>query len=69
MNGLTPQPDHHLTLKKLGIDTYQESVIYMRHDCLVCRAEGFEAQATVKVVKGDLSIMATLNVVTGPLLG
>jgi thymidine phosphorylase len=34
---------HRLRLKRLGIDTYQEPVIYMRQDCDVCRSEGFEA--------------------------
>lgn len=30
---------HVLRLKRMGIDTYQEPVIYMRSDCHVCRAE------------------------------
>jgi len=34
-----------LRLRRVGIDTYQEPVIYMRADCAVCRAEGFEAQS------------------------
>jgi thymidine phosphorylase len=52
----------------MGIDTYQEPVIYMRSDCHVCRAEGFEAQARIRVEAGDRSILATLNVVGDHLL-
>lgn len=64
-----PQPLHqHLYLKPLGIDTQQEHVIYMRRDCAVCRAEGFEAQARVQVSFGTRHILATLNVVESDLL-
>jgi thymidine phosphorylase len=59
---------HPLRLKRLGIDTYQEPVIYMRSDCHVCRAEGFEAQSRVQVTHNNRAIVATLNVVTGDLL-
>lgn len=57
-----------LRLKRLGIDTQQEAVIYMRSDCHVCRAEGFTAMARVRVTTGDRSVIATLNRVTGDLL-
>lgn len=40
---------HSLRLRRMGIDTYQEPVIYMRNDCHVWRAEGFEAQARIQV--------------------
>lgn len=59
---------HALRLVRLGIDTYQEPVIYMRSDCHVCRAEGFEAQSRVQVARNGRAIIATLNVVTGDLL-
>jgi hypothetical protein len=32
-----------LHLTRMGIDTHQEPVVYMRDDCHVCRAEGFNA--------------------------
>ena len=57
-----------LRLKRLGIDTHQEAVVYMRRDCHVCRAEGFSAHARVRVTAGDTSIVATLNRITGDLL-
>jgi len=59
---------HTLRLRRLGIDTYRELVIYMRSDCQVCRSEGFEAESRVRVSLGSRAIIATLNVVTGPCL-
>lgn len=57
-----------LTLRRLGIDTYQEAVLYMHRDCPVCRAEGFEAQSRVRVSLEGRDLIATLNVVSGALL-
>lgn len=52
-----------LQMRRLGIDTYQELVVYMRSDCHICKSEGFEAQSRVEVRRGDRHIIATLNVV------
>jgi thymidine phosphorylase len=52
-----------LTLKRLGIDTYHEAVLYMNRSCHVCRSEGFVAQSRVQVSLGDRHLIATLNVV------
>lgn len=49
--------------RRIGIDTHQEYVIYMRTDCHVCRAEGFTAHARVEVSIGSRRILATLNTV------
>lgn len=57
-----------LSLTRLGIDTHQEPVVYMREDCHVCRAEGFNAQGRVLVRVGKRSIICTLDVVTGDFL-
>jgi thymidine phosphorylase len=57
-----------LRLRRLGIDTQQEHVIYMRRDCHVCRAEGFEALTRVEVALRERRIIATLNVVDTDLL-
>jgi thymidine phosphorylase len=57
-----------LRLRRLGIDTHQEAVIYMRSDCHVCRAEGFSAHARVRVSSAGHSIIATLNQITSDLL-
>jgi thymidine phosphorylase len=65
---VSTQGVHSLKLRRVGIDTHQEHVIFMRSDCHVCRAEGFAAQARIQVRNGEHSIIATLNVVTGDLL-
>lgn len=57
-----------LLLKPLGIDTYNEPVIYMREDCHICKAEGFEAQARVEVSLNNRTLIATLNIVTSDIL-
>ena len=57
-----------LKLRRLGIDTYQEAVIYMNRDSDVCRAEGFDAQSRVEVALGTRSLIATLNVVSPAML-
>ncbi|MCG2594397.1 thymidine phosphorylase family protein [Ramlibacter sp. XY19] len=54
-----------LRLRRLGIDTYQEPVLYMHRDDPVCRSEGFEAQSRVEISLGERSVIATLNVVHG----
>ena len=58
-----------LRLRRLGIDTYQEPVLYMHRDCDVCRSEGFEAQSRIEVRLRGRSVIATLNVVMSDLLG
>lgn len=57
-----------LVFRPLEIDTWQEHVIYMHPDCPVCRAEGFSAQARVRVQIGDRSLIATLTLLGAPLL-
>ncbi|MDY6943597.1 MAG: thymidine phosphorylase family protein [Pseudomonadota bacterium] len=60
---------HGLVARRMGIDTHQEPVIYMREDCPVCRAEGFDAQSRIRVGNGEREIIATLNVIYDHLLG
>lgn len=50
-----------LPARRAGIDTYQQPVVYMRGDCHVCRAEGFEAQAQVEVIANGRHLLAILN--------
>ncbi len=47
----------------MGIDTYQEPVLYTHRDCPVCHSEGFEAQSRVELRLDGRAIVATLNVV------
>lgn len=63
-----PVTDNWLTLRRLGIDTLQEAVVYLRADSHVCRAEGFASQSRVRVRVGERSVIATLSVVIGDLL-
>lgn len=58
-----------LQARRLGIDTYYEPVVFMRSDCAICRSEGFESHSRVMVSLRGRSVIATLNIVTGDLLG
>lgn len=60
--------DNSLTFKRLGIDTQQENVVYMRHDCHICLSEGFQALTRVRVHLGAKTIVASLNIVKDHLL-
>jgi len=55
-------------IRPMGIDTYQECVIYMRKDCPVCASEGWNSQVRIQVANRGRTVVATLNVVgPGPL--
>ena len=56
--------DNFLYLTRIGIDTYQHAVVFMRKDCHVCRAEGFNAMTQVRVCTNKKSITATLITVS-----
>ena len=68
MNPSDSSPAQRLRLRRPGIDTYQEPVVYLRRESPVCRSEGFEAQARVRIEIDHRFIIATLNVVEGDLL-
>lgn len=61
-------PENALTVRRMGIDTQHEAVIFMRKDCHVCRSEGFTAHTRVRVENGRHAIIATLFQVTGGFL-
>lgn len=58
-----------LKLKHLGIDTQREHVIYMNDDCSVCKSEGFEAQARIRVEHRNGTLLASLNIFRNGMLG
>jgi thymidine phosphorylase len=61
--------DHQtLKLRRLGVDTYTDPVIFMNRGCPIFRSEGFEARARVKVALARREIIATLHVVSDALL-
>jgi len=55
-----------LSARRIGIDTWRENVVYLRRDCPVVRAEGFQALAKVEVAANGRTILAVLNVVDDP---
>lgn len=59
---------HSLRLRRLGLDTQREHVIFIRADSLVCRSEGFTALTRVHVQLGARSLIATLQAVVTDLL-
>jgi thymidine phosphorylase len=71
MNNLQPHDRaiNVLQVRRLGIDTYHEPVVFIRSDCPICRSEGFESHSRVTVSLRGHSVVATLNIVTGNLLG
>lgn len=56
-----PAAPSRLRARPACIDTYQQHVVYMRTDCDVCRAEGFEAQAQVELVARGRHLLAILH--------
>lgn len=63
-----PPASHRMRLRRMGIDTYQEPVVYTHRQCPVCLSEGFEAQSRIELSLDGRSVIATLNVVDGDLL-
>lgn len=61
---LASNATNRVRVRRLGIDTQHEPVIFMRKDCPVCRAEGFAAHNRVLVANGRKSVIATLYQVT-----
>ncbi|NVK39962.1 MAG: thymidine phosphorylase family protein [Oceanospirillaceae bacterium] len=57
-----------LEARRLGIDTRQEPIVFMRSDCPVCRSEGFAALSRVLVSSDSQHIIATLNIVTSDMV-
>ena len=58
---------HKLKVRRSGVDTRDEPVVYMQADCLVCRSEGFRAHARVLLSLRDRSVVATVHHVFGEL--
>jgi len=62
------EPRNPLIARRLGIDTHNEAVIFLREDSHIVRAEGFAAHARVRVTNGRNSIIATLFHVNSAIL-
>ena len=65
-----PAPLNRLRLRRVGIDTYQEPVLYMHRDCAVCHSEGFKAQSRVEMALDGRNIVSNAHEArrTAPLL-
>lgn len=66
---IVTEPHATLPIRRAGIDTYRQPVLYLHAGCTVCRAEGFAALTRVRVRCGEREVVAVLNVVTGEWLG
>ena len=69
MSRAAHQEANVVRLKRLGIDTYQEPVVFLSSSSPVCRSEGWTAQARIQVTHQQGSFVATLSVTTSNLLG
>lgn len=52
-----------LRIRRVGIDTWRESVVYLHRDCPVVRAVGLQALSKVMVHANGNTLLAVLNVV------
>ena len=69
--GVVPEgePSPPLRARRLGIDTHQEAVVYMRTDCHVCRSEGLTPHARVLLTANGREVIASLHHVSSDWLG
>lgn len=57
-----------LTVRRLGIDTHQEPVVYLRRNSHICRSEGLSGASRVQVSTDQHSIIASLHMVDSDIL-
>ncbi len=57
-----------LNAKRLGIETRNEAIAFVRMDCPACKSEGFSAHSRVALEHAGTEILATLYFVTNELL-
>jgi thymidine phosphorylase len=55
-----------LRLKKLGVDSLNEHLVFMRRDCPICNSEGFEALNRIRVTGANGTLAASLIVLDNP---
>lgn len=59
---------HRLRVRRLGVDTQYEPVVFMHKECAVCRSEGFIAHNRLLLRAGERHVIATLYQVTNDLI-
>ncbi|MBB1488946.1 thymidine phosphorylase family protein [Oceanospirillum sediminis] len=57
-----------LVIRRLGIDSHQEPVVYLRRNSHICRAEGFATASRVQVSSEQHSIIASLHIIDSNIL-
>lgn len=57
-----------MKLKRLGIDSRREHLVFMRWDCPICISEGFEALTRLRIKYGEKSIVGNLYVIRSEIL-
>lgn len=55
--------ENSLRIKRLGVDTHHQPIAFMRRDCHVCRAEGFNSQSRIQLRLNGNSVIATLDII------
>jgi thymidine phosphorylase len=60
---------NRVRVRRLGLDTQYEAVVFMHKECQVCRSEGFTAHNRVLLSNGGRQVIATLYQVTTDLVG
>ena len=60
-----PAEQNFLSLSRLGIDTNNETVLFIHKDCHILLAEGVYSHPRVKVSCGNISFVASVNQVRG----
>jgi thymidine phosphorylase len=55
-------------VRKIGIDTYRENIVYMPVDCDICKSQGFSALSKLEIRYGNKTILATLNMTENGML-
>jgi len=63
-----PSASNVVRVRRLGLDTQYEAVVFMHKECHVCRSEGFGAHARVLLCNGKRQVIATLYQATGNLI-
>jgi thymidine phosphorylase len=59
---------NRVQVRRMGLDTHDEAVVFMHKDCEVCRSEGFSAHTRVLLCNGSHRVIATLYQTTGNLV-
>lgn len=57
-----------LRLKRLGIDTFKNAIVFLRKDCPICHSEGIEVPWKMNVNINNRQILASINTIQNGLL-